>query len=127
MPMPTMNECINLTDKAARIARRNKCFLDMGYSSYSLDIEHHGKNDHSSDEERQSDRARVNGLKEMGFEVIELTIEQVADLIAYELIIKRAARILGVRLQTRDLGPKPARLALRNRIFEWNESSGAIR
>ena len=124
---PIMNEEVHLEGKAARIARREKCYLDMGYASKHLDVEHHGKNDHSSPEQMDSDRARVNGLKEMGFEVIELTKGQVYDLEAYECIIKRIARILDIQLNHRALGHTQQRCDLRRRLFEWNKSSGKIR
>ena len=127
MRTPEMNQEITLTWKAARIAKRSKCFLDMGFLPIPLDLEHHGKLDHSSEEEIASDRARVNALKEMGLEVIELTIDQVSDLVAYELIIQRIARILGKRLPKDQLGATPQRLALRKDLFSWNASSGKIR
>ena len=127
MTKPTMNEEIVLTPKAARIARRDKVYLDMGYSSYKLDFEHHGKYDHSTEEEVDSDRARVNALREMGFEVIELTIDQVKDPVAYEYIVQRAAKILGKRLVKDKLGKTEERMALRNALFSWNRRYGRIR
>lgn len=127
-PCMNMNEEITLTARAARIAKRNKCRLDMGYKDLFLDIEHHGKLDHSTDEEKESDFARVSGLKEMGFEVIELTKAQVGDLIAYEIIIQRIAKEkLHKRLRKSALGATPERLALRKALFTWNNSNGRIR
>jgi hypothetical protein len=122
-----MNERIDLDDRAARIARRRKCYLDMGYLKYGLDVEHHGKLDHSSEEDRSSDRARVNGLREMGVEVVELTADQVGDLFAYEYIIERLARTMGKRLKKEALGATPERLALRKQLFGWNRSFGRTR
>lgn len=127
MYVPVMNQRIELSPRAARVARRNKCFLDMGYLEHNLDVEHHGKLDHSSDEERESDRERVAGLREMGIEVIELTYREVDDLVAYEIIVQRIAKIIGKRLRPADLGPTPARLELRKALFDWNKSSGRIR
>ena len=124
---PTMNERIDLTPKASRIARRSKVYLDMGYSAHKFDLEHHGKYDHSTEEEIDSDRARVNALKEMGFEVIELTADQVRDPIAYEYIVQRIAKILGKRLMKDKLGKTPERMALRNALYSWNRSYGKVR
>ena len=115
-----------MSSRAARIAKRKKCYLDMGYSKYALDVEHHGKLDHSTDEEKDSDRDRVNGLKEMGLEVIELTSNEVGDLFVYEYIIQRIAGIMGKRLRKDKLGATPERLKLRRELSEWNHSSGAI-
>ena len=124
---PIMNHRIDLTPKAARIAKQVKCYLDMGYLDFYLDVEHHGKLDHSTDEDKSSDRARVNALKEMGFEVIELTIDQVGDLFAYEYIIERIAGIIGRRLRKEHMGATSERLKLRCALFDWNSSYGAIR
>ena len=127
LPTATMNQKVTLTPRAARIANRNECYLDMGYLEWNLDVEHHGKYDHSDDNEKASDRARVNGLKEMGIEVVELTKDQVNELFAYEYIIERIARLLHKRIKTDCKGATPARLKLRKALFEWNASSGRIR
>ena len=124
---PLMNFEVPLGFKAARIAKRANCYLDMGYPDFDLDIEHHGKLDHSSPEKVASDRARVNALKEEGYEVVELTYEQVADLFAYEYIIERLARRMNKRLPKDCRGATPQRLALRNSVLSWNRSSGRIR
>lgn len=131
LPVPIMNKKVELSKKAARIAKRSVCYADMCYcdedgDSMMLDIEHHGKLDHSSEEDQASDRARVNGLKEMGFEVIELTKDQVNDLMAYEYIIRRIARLLGKRIRKDKLGPIPSRIAFRKEVFAWNKSNGRL-
>lgn len=123
---PLMNHEVPLDPRAMRIAQRTKCFLDMGYIDPMLDIEHHGKHDHSSYEDRTSDRARVNALKEMGFEVIELTNDQVNDIIAFDYIVQRIAKILGKRIRKEHLGVTPARLALRKELRAWNRSGGRL-
>lgn len=124
---PTMNLRVDLTPRAMRIAKQRKCYLDMGYEKAKLDVEHHGKLDHSSNEDKADDRARVNALKDMKFEVVELTAEQVGDLFAYECIIERIANRVGKRLCKNQLGATPERLALRKALYEWNRSSGRIR
>lgn len=124
---PLMNYEVPLTPRAARIAKRGKCFADMCYPEIKLDIEHHGKLDHSSPEDEVSDRARVNALKEIGYEVIELTKDQVNDLIAFEYIAQRIAKLIGKRLKREQLGATPARLAFRREVFGWNLSGGRLR
>lgn len=126
IPSPEMNLEIHLDTKATRIAKRGKCYLDMGWYGKKLDVEHHGKLDHSSVEDQASDRARVNALKEMGYEVIELTYDQVNDLIAYEHIICLIARILGKRMRKQYLGAAPERITLRKSLAAWNASSGTV-
>lgn len=124
---PLMNYKVYLDARAARVSKRGKCYLDMGYPQYSLDIEHHGKLDHARPEEAARDVARVNGLREQGFEVIELTAAQVDDLLAFEVIAQRVATITGKRIRSNALGAQPARLALRQSLRSWNASSGLIR
>lgn len=127
LEQPLMNYEVPLNARASRIAKRQRCFADMCYPKIPLDIEHHGKYDHTSPEDVLSDRARVNGLKEMGYEVIELTGEQVNDLFAFEIIIQRIAKLMGKRLDAHKLGTTPARLRLRKELQEWNRSSGRLR
>lgn len=127
MPQPSMNHMISLTPRAARIAKRSRCFLDIGYVEESLDIEHHGKLDHSSPEDQASDRARVNALKEMGIEVIELTNDQVGDPQTFEYIVQRIAKILRKRIRKEHLGATDPRVTLRKELRAWNLSSGRLR
>lgn len=127
LPKPAMNYEVPLSDRAARIGRRRRCFADMCYVAARLDIEHHGRLDHSSAEDEASDRARVNALKEMGYEVIKLTKDQVNDLLAFEYIVQRIARLVGKRIDKQKLGATSARLALRKELFNWNRSSGQLR
>lgn len=123
---PVMNHEVPLNAHAARIAKRSKCYLDMGFPAHKLDIEHHGV-DHASPEAWASDRARVNALQKMGFTVIELTFEQINDLRAFEFIAIHIAKILGKRLRKHTLGATPERLALRKEVFDWNHSGGRLR
>ena len=123
---PLMNSPVHLSSNAARIAGRGTCVADMLWMAAMLDVEHHGKHDHSTEERALSDRARVNGLKEMGYEVIELTAAQVNNLETYELIVLRIAKLIGKRIRPDQLGATKARLALRRTLRHWNESHGSI-
>lgn len=124
---PTMNLPLMFNDRAARIAKRKNAYLDMGWEGVKLDVEHHGKYDHESSEAVISDRARVNAIEEMGYEVIELTGELVGNVMAYEYIVERIARLVGKRIDRNRLGYLPQRLELRRELSFWNSSSGAIR
>ena len=127
---PLMNQEVKLSARAARIAKRATCYPDMCYidarKGLRLDIEHHGKFDHSSSEDRDSDRARVNALEEMGFTVIELTFDQVIDLEAFEYIIQRIAKLIGKQIRKEKCGATPARLAFRESVLAWNRSYGKL-
>lgn len=124
---PIMNYEVKLSSRAARIAKQSTCYPDMCYPKVPLDVEHYGQYDHSKPEDKASDRARVNALKEMGYEVIELTCDQVDDLLAFEYIIQRVARLTKKRIDHRKLGATPARLRFRAEIIAWNKSSGRLR
>ena len=126
LPMPVMNREITLTPEARLIAKRSRCFLDMSWDGFPLDVEHHGKLDHSSYEDHLSDRARVIALKIMKYEVIELTNNQVDDLLAYEQIIISLAKRLGKRIDNSSKGPTPERTRLRNALRVWNSSYGSV-
>ena len=123
---PIMNREIGLDPKAKRIAQRATCRLDMSWDGIMLDVEHHGKLDHFSEEDMARDRRRVNALKEMEYEVIELTNEQVNDLFAYEYIIEYIAKTLGKRLRKDGKGALPERIQLRESVRAWNASSGFV-
>lgn len=126
LPQPNMNREVSLSAKAARIAKRGTCRLDMSWGDIPFDLEHHGKLDHSSEADKDSDRARVNALKEMGFEVIELTHEQVIDPMAFEYLAVLIAGAIGVHLRKDHLGITRERLALRRALRTWNASSGLL-
>lgn len=124
LPKPAMNLSIPLDEHARRIAKRSKCYADMCFPKIHLDIEHHGKYDHSNKEDFDSDRARVNGLKAMGYEVIELTSKQVADVLTFEEIAVYIAKKLGKRMMSYGLGATSERLVLRDLLFDWNRRYG---
>ena len=125
--LPVMNDCVVLSKKAARIARRDIVYLDISWPPVKLDVEHHGKHDHSQPSDVSSDRARVNGLIEMGFEVIELTSEQVGDYLTFEYLARHIAKKLNKRIRKDALGATASRLALREALWNWNASGGKVR
>ena len=124
---PEMNRQVRLTKEAARIAMKNEVYLDISWPDINLDVEHHGKHDHSLPVDIDADRARVNALGEMGYEVIELTKKQVDDVVAFEYIVLRIAKRIGQRIRKDALGYKPERLALRKELSQWNRSYGKVR
>ena len=121
-----MNRYMDLTPVARRLHHARKCAPDIGWFDIGLAVEHLGAHDHSLDKDVLSDRARVNALQEMGFEVIELTNDIVGDFSAFETIASRIARLLGKRLRARDLGQTKSRLDLRRGLRAWNMSYGDI-
>ena len=124
VPKPEMNELIELDESAVRIAKRSVCFADLCWMEQKLDVEHHGKHDHDDESGFLSDRARTMALENMGFEVIEITNEQVRDIEVFESTAIRIANKLGKRIRPDKLGATPERVALRQVLFSWNRAGG---
>ena len=124
---PSMNHEVPLDGLAARIAKRNTCYADICWPHAHLDVEYHGEFDHSGSGAQLSDRARVIGLREAGFEVIELTYEQVSDPRAFEGIAAMIAKRIEKPIRKEKLGMTRERIELRRTLANWNRSSGKIR
>lgn len=119
-----LNEEITLSSPASTIGKRKTCRVDIYPAGSKLDIEYDGGPDHSGKEALDRDRRRTNALISMGFEVIELTYEQVCDWAAFEEIIKRVYATTGKRARGECFGALPARIELRKTLFSWNASYG---
>ncbi len=124
---PEVNGEIELDDRAARIAGEDRVRGDLLWRDAHFDLEHQGAYDHSDTERYYRDRARKNGLREMGIEVYELTARQVDDLRSFELVALRIAGLLGKRIPSDNLGATTGRMALRRALKEWNSSYGKLR
>ena len=120
----TMNAKVPLTYQAGRVAHQNDCYADISWPPVKFDIEYQGLYDHAGTADYDNDRARINALRIMGFEVIELTRGQATDWRALEEIALHAARIVGNRVRAEDRGPTPARRHLRNTLLAWNAAYG---
>ena len=125
--IPKMNHPIPLSGRAAFLVDTNPCYGDMCWPRVKLDVEHYGDFDHSSKQARLNDRARINAIKEMGYEVIELTGDQVANLKAFETLALTIAKKTGKRIRAQHLGPTEQRIHLRKTLFAWNRAFGRHR
>ena len=123
-PQLALNHRVDLDEHAQVIGKRAFCRADLCYPKIKLDLEHLGWYDHNGSDAFDDDRARVNALRAMGYEVIELTGKQVGDLRAFEEIVLYVARRVGKRIPKSALGATPARLALRDAVFGWNRRFG---
>ena len=122
----SLNFPIPLNETAARIADRDVCYGDICCRDLMIDIEYQGKYDHANRIDYDDDRARINGIKEMGYEVIELTSGQVGNLQVFEDILLRVAKKAKRRIDKRYLGATPERISLRNTLFDWNAAGGYL-
>ena len=119
-----MNHPIELSDNAARIAGKKRCYAEFCNPEHRVIVEYQGKRYHADPKSFEADRARINGLKEMGYEVIELTSGQMGDFQAFEAIVLRLAGLVGKRIRNRDRGATPQRMALRSSLAEWRIAGG---
>ena len=122
--VPTMNHYIEFSEKAISIAGQSFCYCDLCWVKEFLGCEHQGLFDHSQPKAFAADRARINGLKADGYEIVELTNVQVSDLQAFEEIALYLARRLGKRVRRAGLGATDERLGLRKTLYGWNARFG---
>lgn len=120
----TMNHPVPLDEKARRIAKRETCYIDLCYPDLFFGFEFQGVYDHSEASSFDSDRARINGLKQMGYDIIELTYGQVDDLWALEDLFLYAAKLSKKRIKPQYLGASQQRVRLRQMLKQWNQSGG---
>ena len=124
---PEMNYPVELSPEAARMTRKSMSYIDLCWPNHLVGIEHQGRRFHAGETSFAADRARMNALREMGFEVIEMTGNQIADLTTFESHVLYIAKRIGKRIDRSKLGPTPERLALREMIFSWNRTGGCRR
>ena len=117
---PTMNYFVEFSAEARTIAGKSFCYCDLCWPKYFLGCEHQGLFDHAQAKAYASDRARVNGPKAQGYEILELTNGQVSDLKAFEEIALYLARRLEKRVRRQELGATSERLELRKTLYGWN-------
>ena len=121
---PTMNHEVALTTEASRLCHKGNCRADISWPPIKFDLEYQGHADHLGREDFVADRRRINALRIMGYEVIELTNDQVRDWHSFEILALHTAKTVGHRLQKRDFGLTAERKNLRCSLFDWNASYG---
>ena len=74
----------------------------------------------------RSDRSRTNALVEMGYSVIEITSNQLHDIMAFDVIALQIAGRLGYYICKEHRGALDRRIDLRRALFRWHECSGHL-
>ena len=121
LPKAVLNAEINLGSEEARIiARRNYCEGDLCWpnAQQPLDIEYHGEV-HVGGAQMKSDVGRELGIEHAGWRVMTITSSQVFDTVAFEVIAKEAAKVLGKRFHPETLGMTKQRVNLRYELDHW--------
>ena len=117
MPRPLLNYEIKLDEKARKLSGGRSCWGDLCWPDSHLDLEYLGRPSHEGANNMLSDRRRTLAIEEAGYEVIEITKEQVSDLVAFDIVARRIAAKLGKRLDSKKCGVTPERQALSRVVF----------
>ena len=117
LPAPTLNLAIPLKGQARKLYGAAECYGDICWEKPPLDLEYLGVEAHVGSAKMIADRSRTLAIAEMGFEVIEITKEQVFDLEAFDIIARRIAKTLGHRLRKENRGITPERKLLASTVL----------
>lgn len=118
LPRPCLNYEIPLDEKARKLSGGRPCWGDLCWPNVPLDLEYLGRPSHEGAENMLSDRRRTLAIEEAGYEVIEITKEQVLDLVAFDIVARRLSAKLGKRLDKAKCGVTPERQALAKTLFD---------
>lgn len=124
LPTPEMNFEIPLSGRAVQLAGQGVCYADLCWDYVRFVYEYHGLYDHANPQDFQDDRGRVDAIKLMGYNVMEVTYKQVSNLLAFESIAVEIARIAGKKIKPNSLGALRSRQNLRSELFQWNHREG---
>ena len=124
LPELLLNTRINVTASLKSICPTGYCIADFRVPGTKFIIEYLGVHDHAGSAPMQNDRGRVVALREMGFDVLELTAKQVWSLDAFEIVAKRVSKESGKRIRSGASGATDGRVGLRKLLRSWNGASG---
>lgn len=114
---PLLNERVDLSERARRIAGRRYVVCDLLWPRAMLDVEYDGK-EHAEETRIAKDAMRRNALTSMGFTVITVTKWQIGDGGALNAIARTIAGRLGKQLRYRDPQFTRANLALHQTLLK---------
>jgi very-short-patch-repair endonuclease len=121
------NARIVLSGKAARLAGRYNCYADFLFEETGdkkpLVVECQGRLVHSGADAAMSDSDRATALQQMGFNVMLLTYQQIADEKNFEIVKRMLFEEIG--LEYREIARRRTQLdaqrSLRRELFiDWN-------
>ncbi|MBO4352751.1 MAG: hypothetical protein J5818_04570 [Eggerthellaceae bacterium] len=124
LPQLLLNSRIDVPYSLRALCPKGFVRADLRVPGKPFVLEYLGGYDHAGYVPMQSDRGRTVVLREMGYEVVELTSKQVWDLEAFEIIAKRVSKVFGKRIRSGELGSSNARMHLRFALRAWNDASG---
>lgn len=114
----TLNQCVQLEEKAIALLKQHKCFADLYLAAKELAIEYQSDEYHSSPEAKAWDKKRISALESQGIKVIEInkntlysfrrlqeTVEDIYRTIDKRLNI-RTRKFLKMHFHLRSLFPR---------------------
>ena len=122
--LPELNLQIELPVWAQAVVDKPYLIADYCWESVQLVVEYQGEHDHAGRKALNEDSGRLSVLRELGYDVELLAVEQVKSNAAFEIVVKRIARKTGKRIAKDKLGMINDRRALRKELFSWNASNG---
>ncbi len=123
------NHRIQLSETAQRIYHRASCyadiFIDGQGGNAGVIIECQGRSVHANTAAAILDSNRTTALTSMGFEVILLTYEQIADANAFNVVLDIIARKTGIERRPKTARQLAAEEELRHELFiDWETLGG---
>ena len=124
LPTLQINTRIDVPPDLWALCPQKHCIADFRIPETRFVIEYLGEYDHSKNTSMHADRGRTVALREMGFEVLELSATQVWNLAAFEIVAKRISKVCGKRIRSGEFGATKARIDLHKTLHSWNSASG---
>ena len=124
LPKLQLNYAVPIPPKLQTLFPHSYCVVDFCYPEKKFAIEYLGEHDHSGRNSMRSDRGRTLALRELRFEVLEVSARQVLDLGSFEIIARRVAQVSGKRIRFDQFGETDARMNLRLDLANWSARSG---
>lgn len=124
-PHFTNNARISMNSKASVLSDKSACFADLLFDRHEggkpLVIECQGRLVHDGSESAVSDGNRVVALQQMGYEVMLLSYEQIAQSDRFEVVKRLIARYLGIEYRRKSEAMQRSEHNLRCKIFiDWS-------
>lgn len=124
LPKLLLNTRIDIPHRLHPLFPKGYCIVDFRIPKTKFVLEYLGTHDHANSSSLQADRGRTAALREMGYEVVELTSQQVWNLAAFEIIAKQISKAANKRIRSGEQGATVARIQLRKTLSTWNDASG---
>ncbi len=111
------NKRVELSGRARMLADQDCCYGDLVWDQL-LDLECQGAEFHDNARSYLSDSERIGALELMGYRVLPVTHDQIADPARFDALADVTSRILGIRRRKKGDSERVAAMKLRLELFE---------